>query len=100
MSALDSPLLVGAVTGILGVFGGGTIISLFRLPSDKNRVVIETAQGAVILQGGVLESLHAEIARLNLRVEGMEEEISQLRKENNQLRSSTTRRLESLEQDG
>lgn len=100
MSTFDSPGLIGVVTGILGIFGGGTLVALFKLPADKNRVVIETAQGAVILQGGVLDSLHAEIARLNLRMGEMEKEIHQLRTENDQLRRNTTMRLETLEQDG
>lgn len=100
MSALDSPLVVGAVTAVLGIFGGGTLVSLLKLPGDKERVVIEAAQGAVVLQTGVLESLHAEIARLNLRVEAAEHRISLLTQENAQLRRSTGTRLNNLEQNG
>ena len=50
------------------IIGGGgiaaSIASLWRVPSDKNKVVVDTAQGAVVVQKGVIDSLVAENDRL------------------------------------
>ena len=64
--AIDA-LTVGAIAfGGGGIVGG--VITLLRFPSDKSKVVVETAQGAVVVQKGVIDSLTMEIARLNTEV--------------------------------
>lgn len=79
MSALDSPLVVGAVTTILGLFGGGTIVSLFKLPGERNQVVIAAAQGAVVIQSGLLVELRNELDRALEKIDALEGENIQLR---------------------
>jgi hypothetical protein len=60
----NSPLFLALITGVLGVFGGGTIIALLKVPADKHRIVVDAAQGAVIVQSGVIETLNTELTRV------------------------------------
>jgi peptidoglycan hydrolase CwlO-like protein len=75
MAASDvgsSPLLIATIAGLAGVFGGGTLVALFRVNADKNRVVIDASQGAVVVQSGVIKDLRGELTR-------MQEEVHNLR---------------------
>lgn len=71
--AIDA-LTVGAIAfGGGGIVGG--VITLLRFPSDKSKVVVETAQGAVVVQKGVIDSLTMEIARLNTECADKDEQL-------------------------
>lgn len=52
-----SPLVSAVVALIVGLFGGGSMVALLRVGADKNKVVIEAAQGAVIVQTSVIDEL-------------------------------------------
>ncbi len=73
-------IVTGAVALIVGVFGGGSLVALLRVNADRGKVVIEAAQGAVIVQTSVIEDLQAELIRVK-------QEMQILRDENTQLRS-------------
>jgi precorrin isomerase len=60
----DSPLFLAVIGGMFGVFSGGSLVALVRVKADKHRIVVDAAQGAVIVQSGVIESLNAELARV------------------------------------
>lgn len=66
--AAASPAARTAVTAIVtGLLSGGlvtAVVALFRVNADRGKVVIETAQGAVIVQTGVMAELRAELNRL------------------------------------
>lgn len=61
---ITSPVVSAVVALIVGVFGGGTIAALIRMPADKGKIVIEAAQGAVIVQTSVIDDLQDELARV------------------------------------
>ena len=63
-SAGESPLLLATITGLFSLFAGGTLVALVRVRADKNKVVVDASQGAVIIQTGVIKSLQGELARM------------------------------------
>lgn len=71
---ITSPWVTLVVTVIAGACSGGGIVAAFRVKADRGKVVIETAQGAVIVQTGVMEELRKELTRL-------QSEIAELRDE-------------------
>lgn len=79
--AITSTLVTAAVTLLVGLFGGGTVVALMRVNVDKDKIVIDAAQGAVVVQTSVITALQAEVARL--RAEGVElrAEVARLRAE-------------------
>jgi hypothetical protein len=87
--AITSGLVSAVVALLVGVFGGGTIVALLRVNADKGKVVIEAAQGAVIVQTSVIDDLQAELQR----VKG---ELAALRVENADL----LRRIAAVERNG
>lgn len=60
LAALDiTPILVA-------VLGGGFVtglVALLRFRVDKDAVVVSAAQGAVVVQSGVIDALQEELAR-------------------------------------
>lgn len=89
-SAITSPWVTGVVALIVGVFGGGGIAALLRVPADRGKVVIEAAQGAVIVQSSVIDDLLDEVARVKAEMATLRQEhrreLTALRQENEQLR--------------
>lgn len=63
-AAVNSTLVTAVITGLLGSGFGATVVALFRVNADRGKIVIETAQGAVIVQTGVMAELRAELNRL------------------------------------
>jgi hypothetical protein len=61
---ITSAAVTTAVTLLVGLFGGGTVVALLRIGPDRNKVVIEAAQGAVIVQTSVIDDLQEELARV------------------------------------
>ena len=70
----NSPLLIAVVAGLLGIFGGGTVVALFRVNADKQRVIVDAAQGAVIVQTGVIDNLRDELHRVQALLTNMQSE--------------------------
>jgi cell shape-determining protein MreC len=104
-TAVTSPLVTAVVALIIGVCGGGGLAALLRIRADRGKVVIEAAQGAVIVQTSVIEDLHTELARVKadvatLRSEATDrgQEMARLRAENNDLRALRTE-LEQLREE-
>lgn len=97
----ESPALLAVITGLFGIFGGGTVVALLRINVDKHKIVVEAAQGAVIVQTGVIDNLNNELTRVRedldeveTRARNCEKETQKLRRENRELRH----RVEVLEQ--
>jgi hypothetical protein len=76
----DSPLFLAVIGGMFGLFSGGTIVALVRVKADKHRIVVDAAQGAVIVQSGVIETLNAELQRVSAVAEKCENENQRLQK--------------------
>lgn len=109
-AAAPSGWLPWTVAGVAAILGGGGVTALLRSGKEGSRILVDAAQGAVVVQSGVittlredLQSAHAEIAELRAhmaeisglrgKISGLEQENEQLRGENEQLRERV-RRLE------
>src|SRR5437667_4923674 len=65
-------LWISLISGIVSfLFGGGivtAIVAFYKMPAEKSAVIISAAQGAVIVQTGVIDNQNKEIARLNAAI--------------------------------
>ncbi len=91
--AADTPITGTLVTAgaavLVGLFSGGTLVALFRVSADRGKVVIEAAQGAVIVQTGVIEALQDELNRLKAERATDRAEIGRLQGEVGRLRAES-----------
>lgn len=71
--------LVVAILGSSGVLDG--IYALLKLRPESGQIVVTAAQGALVIQSGVLEQLQRENERLRQRVTALELELAKLRNE-------------------
>lgn len=94
MPDVTGPLVSASVSLIVGVFGGGSLVALMRVSADRGKVVIEAAQGAVIVQSSVIDGLRDELDRLKADFERQRTELTSLRREN----AVQAKRLAALEQ--
>lgn len=67
--AVTSPLITALATGILGLGAGGGLVALLRIRVDKDRIVIDAAQGAVVVQSSVIKDIQEENGRLRAMIE-------------------------------
>lgn len=72
-------MLIVAILGSGGLVGG--VVALLKLRPESGQIVVTAAQGAVVVQSGVIETLRAEAERyraeaaaLRLRVTALEME--------------------------
>lgn len=61
---ITSTVVTASVTLLVGLFGGGGLVALLKVSADRGKIVVEAAQGAVIVQTSVIDDLHAELARV------------------------------------
>ncbi len=52
------PVVVGLIVAVLG---GGGLVALFRARPEGSKILVDAAQGAVIVQSGVIDSLRADL---------------------------------------
>jgi uncharacterized protein (DUF3084 family) len=100
-SPIESPVVIAIVTGIFGLFSGGALAALLRVNVDRGKIVIEAAQGAVIVQSGVIEDLNDELHRVKDELAAVHDESRRCKEETRQLRAANralTQRIENLEQ--
>ncbi len=72
------------VPAITFIFGGGIVTAyqaFYKVKPEAGQIVVTAAEGALIVQTGVIGNLNKEIERLHT-------EIAELKKENEQLRAS------------
>lgn len=76
--AMDyTPLLTGIISF---VFGGGlvtAIIALYKVKPEAGQIVVTAAQGALLVQSGVIENLQKEITRLGTEVESLKVKLGE-----------------------
>ncbi len=76
--AMDfTPVLTGIISF---VFGGGlvtAIIALYKVKPEAGQIVVTAAQGALLVQSGVIENLQKEINRLGVEVEGLKTKLGE-----------------------
>lgn len=81
---------------LVAVLGGGFVtglVALLRFRVDKDAVVVSAAQGAVVVQSGVIDALQEELARARkdrdderARVVALETELAKLKEQLNNVR--------------
>jgi hypothetical protein len=98
--AIDSGTLSVIATGIVGVFGGGTLVALFKVGADRSQILVKAAEGAVVVQSGVLDELREEIHRVKQdfreQVDHLQHDNDRLKQENLELRARVAH-LEALQ---
>jgi predicted transcriptional regulator len=102
-SAIESPIIIALITGIFGIFGGGALVALLRVNVDRHKIIVDTAQGAVIVQSGVIEDLNDELHRVKDELTMVHKDYRQCREDTRQLRAvnrELSQRIETLEQAG
>lgn len=76
--ALDyTPLLTGIISFI---FGGGliaAIVALYKVKPEAGQIVVTAAQGALVVQTGVIENLQKEIIRLSREVDELKTKLAE-----------------------
>ena len=79
------------VGGILiALFGGGGVAALIKVRQGGPNVIVSAAQGAVIVQAGVIDDLQDQLADAREQIKelrGHIADLSELRKENRRLRA-------------
>lgn len=103
-NAAGSGWLAIVVPVLAVLVGGGGLVAYLRLRKESPNIVVQAAQGAVIVQSGVIESLQEEIrslrgqvrdlerrdteaAQLHARVRELEHREEELNAQNSSLRS-------------
>lgn len=98
-----TPIIIAVASG--GLFGG--LALYIKARPEAGRITIDAAQGAVVVQSGVIKDLRDENTRLQGRIEALEAEmarfselhtrISHLEEENRRLHQENKRLLARLE---
>lgn len=86
-AAATSTVVTLIVTLLVGLFGGGSLVALLRVSADKGKVVIEAAQGAVIVQTSVIDDLQDELNRVKKELADLRVQEARLWAENAALRA-------------
>lgn len=86
-----SPNIITVVAGIIiALLGGGGLVAILKVRPEAAQISVSAAQGAVIVQTGVIEALREENRRLAERLTELERtsaSLAHLQIENVQLRA-------------
>lgn len=66
------------VASIMAVFGGGGIAALVRTRSEAPKILVDAAQGAVVVQSGVIESLREDLNAARAEITELRSHMSEL----------------------
>jgi chromosome segregation ATPase len=88
------PVVAGLIVAVLG---GGGLVALIKARPERSLISVNAAQGAVIVQSGVIDSLRADLnaARAEIRelrghmieIQALRDQVRGLEAENGSLRS-------------
>lgn len=70
-----APIIAGVISFI---FGGGlvtAIVALYKVKPEAGQIVVSAAQGALVVQTGVIENLQKEIIRLSTEIENLKKTL-------------------------
>lgn len=90
------------IAGVLTAAGGllGAVIAWRKIQPEKDSIVVTAAQGALVVQSGVLDELREELQRIRADHEELRGEIRRVRSERDELRTKNIelqRQVERLE---
>lgn len=77
MNGHDIVLLVSVLIGSTGVIGA--IVAFYKLKPETGQILVSTAQGVVIIQTGVIESLREELQDVRVTIKELRAELKQTR---------------------
>jgi hypothetical protein len=63
---------------LAAVFGGGGIFALLKIRPEAGQISVSAAQGAVIVQTGVIDTLRSELGRTTNELAKVEGRLAQL----------------------
>lgn len=73
-------LLTDSAPLVLAVLGGGgligAVVALLKLKPEAGQITVVAAQGALVVQTGVIEQLREENERLRARLDAIETELA------------------------
>jgi hypothetical protein len=96
MISMLAAVTIDVQTVIVGLLSGGMIgglVSVSRVRVDKNKVVVDAAQGAVVIQEGVLRAVTAQRDEYKALSEAREQRIAVLELDADRLRLERDRAL-------
>jgi peptidoglycan hydrolase CwlO-like protein len=64
---------------VIGVFGGGGIATILKAKPETTKILVDAAQGAVVVQSGVIDSLQENLTKQHEELEKAQAEILELR---------------------
>lgn len=89
-----SSFLATVILAIIGFFFGGGLIAYLRLRKEGPKIIVEAAQGAVVVQSGVIATLERQISELTgqlVEARKMEPKIRRLEQNEELLRAENER---------
>ncbi len=75
--AVGSDWTAAIVGLIVAVFGGGGLTAYLRLRAEGPRIVVQAAQGAVIVQSSVIDDLQEQMDRGKAEVAGLRAQLQE-----------------------
>lgn len=104
MIAVTLESIAPVVVAVLGVGGiGGAVVAFIKVKPEANQIAVTASQGALIVQTGVIDTLHAELkaaeadkAQLRNRLEDLESKVALIQDCQAQV-TELKRRVETLE---
>jgi len=78
---ITSTVVTSLVALVIGLGGGGGLVALFKVSADRGKIVVEAAQGAVIVQTSVIRDMQANQDRMQHDMDSLRAERDALRAE-------------------
>lgn len=91
MNSHDIVLLVCTLIGSTGVIGA--IVAFYKLKPETGQILVSTAQGVVIMQTGVIESLREDLQEVRVTIKELRVELKQTKKDCDTEIAALTERL-------
>jgi cell division protein FtsB len=70
---VNDTALVSVILGLLGVFGGGTIVALLKLP--RGTAVVALTEKAYVIQAGVIDQLQEQVDRQEVELKQVRDQL-------------------------
>src|SRR5438034_58175 len=78
--------LPGIITAIFSGGIGASIVAWYKVPAERGQIVVTAAQGALIVQTGVMTLMRQDLERVSNDNKTLRNQVEFLTKENNTLK--------------
>lgn len=75
------------IAAIMALFGGGGIAALIKTRSEAPKILVDAAQGAVVVQSGVIESLRDDLKAARAEITELRTHMTELNTLRNKVRN-------------